>query len=131
MLATMSSTTNANESSNNNDGMISIRSDSKLQPLNYANVIAFVLNCLFTFGATSAFGLPDNATLSIKYQTLVTPAPYAFAIWGAIFLSQFIWTVGQCLPAYRSTELVVKGVGYNYVFACAAQSIWTIVFGLE
>lgn len=104
---------------------------NNLQKLNYLNAIAYISNVLVVgFGAT-ALSLPDNATLSEKYQTLITPAPFAFSIWGIIFLSELIWTIGQCLPAYRSTELVVKGVGYNYVFACVAQCIWTILFGLE
>jgi hypothetical protein len=105
-------------------------STSSLQAVNYANVVAYLANILVVFGSTTA-GLPDNATLSAKYQTLVTPAGYAFAIWGIIFTSQLIWTVAQLLPTYRSNELVTKGVGYYYVWACLAQCFWTIAFGLE
>lgn len=125
----MSSTTNDSNSISISTS-VSNTATSSLQTLNYANVIAYVSNFLVVFGATAA-GLPDNGTLSLKYQTLVTPAPFAFSIWGVIFLAELIWTIVQCLPAYRSTELVVKGVGYNYVLACAAQCIWTVVFGLE
>lgn len=105
-------------------------SASKLQTLNYVNVAAYLSNFLVVFGSTRA-GLPDNATLSDKYQTLITPAPYAFAIWGIIFTAELIWTIAQCFPNYRSSELVIKGVGYNFALACFAQCAWTIAFGLE
>jgi hypothetical protein len=105
-------------------------SNNRLQAVNYANVVGYILNAVVVFGSPS-FGLQDNATLSAKYQTLVTPAGYAFAIWGIIFTAELVWTVAQCLPAYRSSELVTKGVGYNFVWACVAQAAWTIAFGLE
>jgi len=76
-------------------------------------------------------GLPDNATLSAKYQTLITPSGYAFAIWGIIFTAELVWTIFQTLPSYRSHPLVVKGVGYNFALACFAQCLWTILFALE
>ncbi|KAL3909133.1 MAG: hypothetical protein SGARI_002751, partial [Bacillariaceae sp.] len=107
-----------------------VDSNHRLQAVNYSNVAGYLVNLAVVFGSP-LLGLPDNGTLSAKYQTLVTPAGYAFAIWGIIFTSQLIWTIAQCLPAYRSSELVTKGVGYNYVWACLAQAVWTIAFGLE
>lgn len=116
--------------STTNQGEVTAASVNRLQAVNYANVIAYAANALVVFGST-AVGLQDNATLSEKYQTLVTPSGYAFAIWGVIFLAQLIWTIAQLLPAFRSTELVTKGVGYYYVAACLAQCAWTVAFGLE
>ena len=103
--------------------------NNKLQPVNYANVVAFVVNLVVTFGSSQF--LPDNAELSAKYQTLVTPAGYAFAIWGIIFTAELVWTVVQALPSYRSDTLIIKGVGYNFVWACLAQAAWSILFGSE
>lgn len=106
----------------------------KLQAVNYANIAAYVLNTAVTYGigASGAItDLPTNAELSAKYQTLVTPAGYAFSIWGIIFLSELIWTICQALPAFRCTDLVIKGVGYGYVLVCLAQSAWSLVFALE
>ena len=105
-------------------------SSNRLQAVNYANVIAYLVNFLVV-GFSPRFGLPDNATISEKYQTLVTPAGYAFGIWGIIFTAELVWTIAQCFPSYRSTELVTKGVGYYFVWACLAQALWTIAFGLE
>ena len=105
-------------------------SSNRLQAVNYANVVAYIIN-LVVVGGSPSFGLPDNATLSEKYQTLITPAGYAFGIWGIIFTAELVWTIAQCLPSYRSSELVTKGVGYYFVWACIAQAVWTIAFGLE
>ena len=101
--------------------------------LNYANGMAFGLNIIVTFGSQKAvkWGMKDNATLSAKYQTLVTPAGYAFAIWALIFLSQTIWTVLQFMPEYRSSIFVADIVGYNFVYACIFQCMWSICFGYE
>ena len=98
--------------------------------LNYANVLAYGSYFGATFGCSRA-GLPDNAVLSDKYQTLITPAPYAFAIWGIIFTAELVWTIAQLTPSYRSHPLVVKGVGYGFAGACLAQAAWTVVFSLE
>jgi benzodiazapine receptor len=104
---------------------------SKLQAVNYANILAYLLNVGVTYGVGVSGYFPTNAELSAKYQTLVTPSGYAFAIWGIIFLAQFIWMVLQALPAFRSSDVVIKGVGYWYVAVCVAQCAWSIVFANE
>jgi len=83
-------------------------------------------------GLPSLFHLPDNAELSAKYQTIVTPAGFAFAIWGVIFTMQAIWaTIQLLLPSFRENPLVREGVGYNYILVCAFQIGWTFSFSLE
>ncbi len=94
---------------------------SKLQALNYSNIAAYILNAAVTYGVGLSGFFPTNEELSAKYQTIVTPAGYAFSIWGIVFLAEAIFTVAQALPAYRSSDVVVKGVGYYYVMACIAQ----------
>ena len=95
--------------------------------LNYANGLAFLLNIV-----TGMKVQKDQSTLSAKYQTLVTPTRYALVtIWGLIFLSEFIWTVLQFLPEYRTSSFVVDIVGYYFVYACLFQCMWSICFGYE
>lgn len=85
--------------------------------------MAFLLNVAATYGigVLGLFNLRTNTEVSEQYQTIVTPAGYAFAIWGVIFVSQGVFTVAQALPAFRSSDVVVKGVGYYYVLVCVAQ----------
>lgn len=104
---------------------------AQLQAVNYANVAAFIVNVVVTYGINFSGYFPTNAELSAKYQTLVTPAGYAFSIWSFIFLGELAWTILQMLPNYRSCDLVVKGVGYWYVAVCMYQCAWGIVFSKE
>jgi hypothetical protein len=99
-----------------------------LQKLNYANVVAYILNTLVTYGVGTSGRFPSNGELSAKYQTLVTPAGFAFAIWGIIFTSQLIWCITQLLPRYRSKAVVLEGVGFYYVYTCLAEISWTLCF---
>jgi benzodiazapine receptor len=104
---------------------------SNLNTINYLNLIGFIINTIVTFGASAAFGFPDNAELSNKYQTIVTPSGGTFAIWGIIFLSQGIFAIVQMLQDFRSNLLVQKGVSFWYFSACMFQSWWTFAFGYE
>ena len=60
------------------------RSASRLNCLNYTNIVAYVLNVVVTYGigVGGILDLPTNDELSAKYQTLVTPIGWAFSIWG-------------------------------------------------
>lgn len=98
---------------------------------NYLNLFGYLLNVAVTFGASSIFGFPDNAELSAKYQTIVTPAGAAFAIWGVIFLAQAAFVVSQMLPQNRENDMVQGGISYWYFVACLFQSAWTFAFGYE
>ena len=101
---------------------------SSLKRLNIVNVLGYILNAAIVFG----FGTPSsNAEFSLKYQTLVTPSAFAFAIWGLIFTTELIWVGVQLLPTYRSNDIVVHGVGWGWVVVCLAQAMWTILFSLE
>lgn len=104
---------------------------SQLTAINYLNLFGYIINAFVTFGGAPIFGFPDNAELSEKYQTLVTPAGLTFAIWGIIFISQAIFAIVQMLPRYRSEILVQTGVSNYYFAACIFQSAWTFAFGYE
>lgn len=39
-------------------------------------------------------------------QTLITPAGWAFSIWGALYLGSFVFAIYQALPAQRSNALL-------------------------
>jgi hypothetical protein len=103
----------------------------KLSLLNYLNLIGYIINTVVTFAAAPIFRFPDNAELSEKYQTLVTPRGWTFAIWGVIFAAQGIFTITQMLPTYRADPMVKSGVGCFYFLVCLAQSAWTFTFGYE
>jgi hypothetical protein len=70
----------------------------------------------------------SNIDASWVYPTLITPAGWAFGIWGAIFGLQGCFTALQLLPQYRSKPLLVKGIKYHFTLACICQATWAVVF---
>lgn len=97
--------------------------------LHYWNAAAYAFNVAVTFGigVTGLFDLPTNAELSEKYQTLVTPAGWAFAIWSVIFLTQAVWV----LIPFVSSSSHHETVGYRYLWIVLAQAGWTLTFSHE
>jgi len=104
---------------------------SLLNRNNYLNLVGYILNVVVTFAASPLFQFPDNAELSEKYQTLVTPAGTTFTIWGVIFIAQAIFTVAQATMREGEQKLVQDGVSYWYFAACLFQCGWTFAFGYE
>lgn len=97
---------------------------------NWINFGAYAFNFIMTaLSGVGAFG-PTNGDLSAKYQLLVTPAGFAFSIWGPIFLWEGIFAVAQMLPHFRNSKLVDL-VMPGWVLACFAQSMWSIAFAQE
>ena len=82
---------------------------SKARLLALLNLAAYLLNTLETFGygPFSSHFTPtqNNATISDKYQTIITPFGFAFSIWGLIFLMQAIFCVVCLDPKTGSEEL--------------------------
>lgn len=105
----------------------------KLNAKNYLNLIAYILNITLVYGVGNAgwLGTPDNGELSLKYQTLVTPAGTAFLIWAIIFLAQGAFAVLQFLPRFRAHPMVQDGLSYGYIAVTATQIGWTFTFAYE
>jgi benzodiazapine receptor len=110
---------------------------TKPRLLGIINTAAYLLNALETFGYgpfSSHFSADqNNATISNKYQTIITPFGFAFSIWGVIFLMQAIFCY-VCLfwgEDYSGHPLVVNGVSYYFLLACLAQTAWSPAFTYE
>ena len=72
----------------------------------------------------AAAGYVNNITpeaVSEKYPTLITPAGYAFSIWGLIYLGLVVFAVYQALP--RMGEKF-KSLRTIYILSCAANAAW-------
>lgn len=100
---------------------------------NFGNVVAYAANVVLTYGIGNLgwLGTQSTGDLSDRYQTIVSPASWAFSIWGLIFLFQGIFAVAQLLPHFRSVPLVQEGVSFYYILACIIQICWSIIFGYE
>ena len=69
-------------------------------------------------------GEVSNTTLG---GVLITPAGYAFAIWGLIYLGLIAYGIYQALPAQRHQK-AFKQVSWAIIAACVLQMIWIYVF---
>ncbi|CAK9031055.1 Uncharacterized protein SCF082_LOCUS19467 [Durusdinium trenchii] len=96
----------------------------------WINLVAYAVNLGVTYGSlTGAFG-KTNTELSEKYQTLVTPAGYAFSIWGPIFIWEGVFAVAQMFPTLGSSA-VVETMTPWWICACCFQVAWTVFFAQE
>ncbi|MBD2768752.1 tryptophan-rich sensory protein [Hymenobacter sp. BT664] len=70
------------------------------------------------------------AQVSAKYPTLVTPAGYAFSIWGIIFLALAVYAVWQLLPAQHKLSLP-DAIAKPLTVANLACAAWIVLFAYE
>lgn len=75
------------------------------------------------------FGGMTNAAVSAKYPTLITPAGYAFSIWGLIYLTVIVFAVFQLRKGKHIRF-------YNMIWPffmvnAAANSLWLVSFQNE
>jgi len=68
-------------------------------------VVAAILQILVSFLSTLGIGTPIGAN-SDAVSTLVTPAGWAFSIWGALYLGALVFAVFQARPAQRDNTLI-------------------------
>lgn len=95
---------------------------------------AFVLGLVFILvmnylSNTIPFGGMTNADVSAAYPTLITPAGYAFAIWGLIYLTLSVFAVFQLLKG-RNTRFYNLIWPYFMVNALA-NGLWLLAFQNE
>lgn len=68
--------------------------------------------------------------VSNRFFSAVTPANYAFIIWGLIYPACVAYGVFQALPVQRSNPLL-RRIGWWAVTAFLANSVWIPAFQLE
>jgi len=97
---------------------------------NWLNLVMYIVNSVVTYTSLTGIFGATNTVLSNKYQTLVTPAGWAFSIWGPIFIWEGVFVVAQFFPTFRACTTVVK-VSPWWWGVCFCQSVWTLVFAQE
>ena len=93
-----------------------------------AQRIAIVLAVIVQIGATFLPQLGLGAPIgerSDSVRTLITPAGWAFAIWGPLFFCSAVYALWQALPAQRDNDLLAR-IGWLSVPALALQGVWAI-----
>ncbi|NEQ34239.1 MAG: tryptophan-rich sensory protein [Leptolyngbya sp. SIO4C5] len=67
---------------------------------------------------------------TILSGVLITPASYAFAIWGVIYIGLIAYGLYQLRPAQRRAADIQR-VNVRLIVACVAQIIWVYLFTLQ
>ncbi|MGW0215068.1 hypothetical protein ACWDXH_11815 [Micromonospora chokoriensis] len=87
--------------------------------------IALASTCA-AFVATPVLGaLVGDGEQTARYDTVITPPDYAFAVWAPIFAGCVASTVGQCLPQGRRHPLS-RRVGWPLAGAYAVNAAWSV-----
>ncbi|WP_373517479.1 tryptophan-rich sensory protein [Pricia sp.] len=68
--------------------------------------------------------------ISKKYNSLFTPADYAFAIWGLIFLGLLAYSIFQIRRAFFSEKKspFIEQTGYWFILANVLNAAWVLAF---
>lgn len=89
-------------------------------------IVVFIFNGLT--GAGLINGL-SQADISAMYQTKITPAGFAFSIWGLIYTLVLI-TVIWMLVKHKDRRVgkIIKSIGWWFNLAALANILWTVSF---
>jgi hypothetical protein len=85
-------------------------------------IIATITVISVNFLATAGYiGGVTPEVISNKYQTFLTPAGYAFSIWGWIYLGLIAFSIFQALPSQSEKYQKIRGL---YLLSCVANCTW-------
>ncbi|TVT37928.1 hypothetical protein FNT36_22490 [Hymenobacter setariae] len=92
-----------------------------------------VVACLYVnylYNAHPPAGAFSNGQMSARHPTCLTPAGYAFSIWGIIFSGLVIYTIWQLRPQAQRSLLPAR-LTPVLTLAVLATTAWTLVFSYE
>lgn len=102
-----------------------------LRTLQITNAIALVPSILINY--LSNLGVLNSSTISDiskRYDTLFSPAGYAYSIWGLIYLLLFAFVVyyGPLVKTSAPKELIICKIGVWFIISCLANSLWVLAW---
>lgn len=88
-------------------------------------ILAFaIIQILATLLPSMGIGEPIGDR-SDSVQTVITPAGWAFSIWGLLFAGSLVFAIYQLLPAQRASPLLAK-IGWPSAGAFLGNAVWAI-----
>lgn len=84
----------------------------------FATIATVIFNSLAAAGYVN--GVQPNE-ISDRYQTVVTPAGYAFSIWSLIYLGTFAFSIYQILPSQIER---FRNIRTLYIASCLLNCAW-------
>lgn len=93
-----------------------------------ANIIGLVAVVIVNAMASGIpLGGQTTGEISARYPSLFTPAGYAFAIWGLIYLALLAYVVYQALPAQRLNVRLAR-ISKPWLASCAFNIAWIFLW---
>jgi hypothetical protein len=89
--------------------------------------VAACLYVNYIYNAHPPEGALSNGDMSARHPTPITPAGYAFSIWGVIFSGLVAYTIWQLRPAAWQTPLPSR-LTPVLTLAVLVTTCWTLVF---
>jgi hypothetical protein len=92
-----------------------------------------VVACLYVnylYNAHPPAGALSNGEMSARHPTCLTPAGYAFSIWGIIFSGLVVYTIWQLRPQAWQSPLPAR-LTPVLTLAVLTTTAWTLVFSYE
>ncbi|MWV28195.1 hypothetical protein [Aurantiacibacter rhizosphaerae] len=90
----------------------------------FAVILAVILQVGATFLPSFGIG-EDIGSRSDATRTLITPAGWAFAIWGPLFFGSVVFALYQALPSQRHSALLNR-VAWPAAGAFALNGLWAL-----
>ncbi len=97
----------------------------------WLTVASFVMTVAVN-GAANALPINGQSTASIsdRFDVLVTPAGYVFAIWGVIYALLGAFTIDQARPS-RASDPTLRRLGYLPALTGVLNTVWLLLFQYE
>lgn len=112
----------------------SVSQRPELNGLNYLNVVTYALHLFVSWGV-GVWGLDGlvetRVQIGMRYDTLVTPSPFAYWIWYPILVLEAVFAVAQLFPHFRGRPIVQAGTGFYFFYTFLLQTAWTLFFAFE
>jgi hypothetical protein len=99
--------------------------------LQLLNILFFAITIYFNYASSAGvFNDTTQSVMSAKYQTLFTPAGYAFSIWGIIYLLLLGFIIYQSRSLFVKVrdDAFVLNTGWWFILSCIANSVWCYLF---
>ena len=104
---------------------------SDVKGIRWAVVAVFLITVFVNYASsTFLFGAQDTGDISDQYSTLFTPADYAFAIWGLIYLTLGAYVFYQAFQA-RPNQRLYDQIAPLLMVNLVANSLWLAAFQYE
>lgn len=102
----------------------------KTKILLFLNTITFGLTLYFNYLSSVGVMSDKNVSeVSDKFNSLITPADYAFSIWGFIYLLVFGFVIYQWYSVYKlKDEKLVKDIGIWFIVTNMANAFWLMAW---